>query len=164
MFKDLLVVRDHERQIFGTNWCGPESFDSHKKTLVAKFPKEPGSDGQEVEIYCTAGPSRFYDMKALPCTGCMGEGKKGFNMGTGSGFEMAELLVSMAKSIQVGMLKSLEDNDKPDNTTTITCPDCFYSDALKEQSGHIFCVNCESGLADLEERESNQDLNLQNKN
>lgn len=162
MFKDLLIVRDSERKIFGSNWLGPVAFESHKKTLVAKYTKDTGSDGQEVEIYCTAAPSRFYQMKVLPCTGSIDEMKKGFNMSTVSGVEMAELLVCMAKSIQDGML-TLDDNDKPDNTTTITCPHCFYSDALKEPSGHRFCVNCESGLADLEERESNLDLKLLNK-
>jgi len=105
MIKELYLVRDAEKMIFGSNWCGPVvSFESHKKTLVAKYPKEPDSDGQDVEIYCTSAPARFYDMKVLGGCNSIGDEKKRYNFGTGSGCEMAEVLVVMAKHIQNGML------------------------------------------------------------
>lgn len=35
-------------------------------------------------------------------------------------------------------------------TEKVKCPHCCWRGALLEPSGIIYCVNCESGVADLE--------------
>jgi len=104
MFEEMYAVRQSEKTIFGEEWCGPESFEEYEKTLVATYPKVPGSDGNDVEIYCSASPSRFYEVTAIESENSVNEKVDGFSLSTGSGEEMAVLAVTMAKAIQQGML------------------------------------------------------------
>lgn len=74
-----------------------------KKTLIAKFPKTPpDGDGQPVEIYCSAYPAEFFEIRALKATNSVGDIKEAFKINTGSG--MSELARDIAQAISEGML------------------------------------------------------------
>lgn len=100
-----LYIRDEEDVApFGNNWIGPDKFEEHRETLVARYEKTC-DDGQTVEVYCTAAPARFYTVKALAGGNALGGGPKAaFELGTGSGHAMAVLAAAMAEAIAGGML------------------------------------------------------------
>ena len=99
---ELNVPYDEELTAFNRQWCGPDKYETHKETLVARY--EAQGDGQPVEIYCTAMPARFYTLKALAGKDSVGEPIAPFEFGTGSGIEMARLVAQMGKAIAAGML------------------------------------------------------------
>lgn len=72
--------------------------------LIAIYPAEEYSDGQDVEVYCAAYPARFYQVRALPGSDSMGTPLPAFTASTGSGTAMRELAAAMAKAISEGML------------------------------------------------------------
>lgn len=96
--------RDDEIAAFGTRWIGPSRFEHGHDTLVARYDPPDDSDGQPVEIYCCALPARSYTLKALPGRNSCGEPVRPFELGTGTGTEMAVLLAYMADAISNGML------------------------------------------------------------
>lgn len=101
MLDFLYQVRGEERRVFGKNWCGPEdSFKPWEETLVARYPGE--GDGQPVDVYCTAGPARFFTIKALEGKNSVGEVKKPWSLGTGS--SEGELAAKIALAISRNML------------------------------------------------------------
>lgn len=68
-------------------------------TIIATFPKVPGSDGQPVEILEYRTPTRF-TVRALQSVDSIGELKPGFELGAGSGTNALEL----ARAIAEGMI------------------------------------------------------------
>ena len=64
---------EDELRAFGSNWCGPESYEIHKETLVARYESDICSDGQTVEVYCVAMPARFYIIRALAGANSVGD-------------------------------------------------------------------------------------------
>jgi hypothetical protein len=99
MSDEMYLVRAEERQLFNPNWCGGDRFENRTPMLIAKFNKGHNSDGQNVEVYCTARPARSFTIKALDSINGI---KKGFSLSTGS--EMGELAKQMAIAISSGML------------------------------------------------------------
>ena len=89
-----------EIEAFGPAWCGPEQYDHAVEVLVAKYKGE--GDGQDVDVYCTALPARFYRIEALPGTNTVGEPVLPASLSTGSG--MAQLAAKMAEAFSEGML------------------------------------------------------------
>lgn len=109
MFNEMYKVRDSERNLFGDNWCGESVFDRATPMLIAKFEKPDGADGHDVEVYCSAAPSRFFTIKALDSTNSVGEFRKGFILETGSG--MGQLTKQIAFEISQGMLGIKAESD-----------------------------------------------------
>jgi len=99
----LYRVTHDERQLWGDKWTGVEKFRHAEETLIAVFPKTH-PNGQDVEVYCSALPARFYKLKALHGTDSLGSPKAGFVLATGSGTGMAELTKLMAEAISRNML------------------------------------------------------------
>ena len=104
MFDSWYEVNEEEKDVFGDKWCGPNSFSEYKKTLIARFSKMQGSDGHDVEVYCSAAPARFYEVKALDTIDSTGHDKKGFSLSSGSGLEMAKFMAELAHNISIGMI------------------------------------------------------------
>lgn len=96
---------EDEKKIFGEHWCGPNGYEHGKFVRIAHYDAEEGGDGQPVDVHCCAMPARFYTIKALPAHNSIGEPKKPFQLGTGSGVGMAELAAKMAEAIFDGMLR-----------------------------------------------------------
>ncbi|WP_199438559.1 hypothetical protein [Vibrio owensii] len=51
------------------------------------------------------------------------------------------------------VLAAEQGQSQQSKSVKTSCPDCCYSDALLEPSGHIYCVYCESGMTELEMRD-----------
>jgi hypothetical protein len=109
MFEQLYDVKPEESEVFGLNWCGSTKFEKHTPMLIAKFTKDKDSDGQDVEVYCSAAPARFFTIKALDSTNSVNEINKGFTLETGSG--MAVLTKQIAEAISSGMLGIYTENN-----------------------------------------------------
>ena len=92
----------HELTAFGENWCGPEKYKNWEKTLVAEYKKPFGSDGQDVKVYCTAAPARFYELEVQPGPDSVGRPQDGYRVTFGSG--QAEMAVMIAKAVADGMI------------------------------------------------------------
>lgn len=105
LFGFLYEDRAEDVAVFEGHWCRVAS-DANPKdwNLCARFEKVPGSDGQSVEIYDSRWPARFYRLRALPDKNSIGAEVLGFTLSTGSGREMAELMVQLAKAISQGMV------------------------------------------------------------
>lgn len=88
----------------GLEYCGPATFKHGEWRTVAKVPKITGGDGQDVEIQECRLPARFYRLIACPGPNSVGRQQKGFVLSTGSGYEMGELIVRIAKEIGKGMI------------------------------------------------------------
>ncbi len=74
-----------------------------EETLIARFPKSPlDGDGQPVEIYCSAYPAEFFEIRALKARDSVGKAKKAFKITTGSG--MSGLVREIALAIADGMI------------------------------------------------------------
>lgn len=100
----LYRVTNEDEAIFGANWCGPKRYDHGVETLVARYEKEEGGDGQTAEVYCSAFPATFYRVKVLAGSDSIGQPKAAYEVGTGSGFHMAEVAAQIAEHIAGGML------------------------------------------------------------
>ncbi len=85
------------------NYKPPKEFKHGLPELVAEFPKTPkNGDGQNVEIWETRMPARFYTIKALPTRNSIGELQPSFALSTGSSQE--KLVNDIATAISEGML------------------------------------------------------------
>lgn len=110
LFPELYKVGTAERLFWCQHWCGPERLEVWKKTLIAHYPKEPADgDGQNVEIYCTAAPARFYDVVVLPTPNSVGEVQPGVELITGSGQEELARVLAIAFSTGMIGLRTKED-------------------------------------------------------
>ena len=87
---------------FKENWCGPENIPDNHNTLVAKYPKPDGSDGQSVNVFCYATPARFYELVVEEGIDSEGKMQPGYRINTGS--SQAKLAAMIAESIADGML------------------------------------------------------------
>ena len=103
LLNGLNMVLEEERGAFGENWCGPTKI-GREWTKVAHYPKEEGGDGQPVDIYLMALPALFTKLHALPSTNSIGEPVVEFILETGSGSEVRDLMIQMAKQIAMGMI------------------------------------------------------------
>lgn len=103
LFDDLHNVREEEHSAFGKNWIGPNQIN-RSWTKVAHFPKEEGGDGQPVDIYLSALPARFTKLHALKSTNSIGEPYNEYFITTGSGSEVRDLIIELAKQIAEGMI------------------------------------------------------------
>lgn len=105
MWDSLCEVREDEKAIFGNLWQGGDKFRHWEETLIVKLPKAtPDGNGQEVEIYCTAAPARFYTVKALPTPNSCNQMSNGYEISTSSGDNMARLALELAQWISQGMI------------------------------------------------------------
>jgi len=73
-----------------------------KETLLQEFKAE--GDGAACVVYVVATPARFYTVVVPAHTDCFGVQHPTYELGTGSGDEMRELALSIAKSVAEGML------------------------------------------------------------
>lgn len=88
-------TRAEELATFGDAWRGPERMNNCEPTLVATYYAEPG--GQDVDVYCTAMPARFYELRVRPA-----DAKDGYSIQTGSG--CTKWAAHTAKLIAAGMI------------------------------------------------------------
>ena len=101
MTSDLFEIKESEKAVFGSSWCGPDKFNRTDRPLIANYPKEIDSDGQSVEIYCSAGPARSYEVKVLDDKD---NHKKGSVIKFGAGVG-GKLAVQIAEAIQDGLIR-----------------------------------------------------------
>lgn len=99
MFESLYELRNE--YAFGANLCADGPLRYGVETLVAQYPKN-NPDGQDVDIYCTAMPARFYKIVAYDSFNSIGGAIHGFTLGTGSSQE--RLAAEIAEAITNGML------------------------------------------------------------
>jgi hypothetical protein len=100
---DCYVPYERERAAFGKHWIGPLRYPHCEEVAIALFRKHPeDGDGQDVHVYCSAMPARFYTLRAMDSTNSIGEPVKDFCLSTGSG--QLQLVADMAKAISEGML------------------------------------------------------------
>ena len=85
LFPEMYIVRPNERAHFADHWCGPDVLPYGEDVLIAQYVSPEDSDGQSCDVYCCAMPARFYTLKALSGKNSIGEPKKAFTLGTGSG-------------------------------------------------------------------------------
>lgn len=102
MFDKLYLTRSDDRAPWGRGWCGPDKFEGGVDTLIARIAKPPESDGQSVEVYCCAFPTRFLHLVVAPDPDRLGNPQPGCEIELGSG--MTQLAVDLAKAIACGML------------------------------------------------------------
>lgn len=118
---NLYAVKADEKACFGAHWCGPERFEHSKKVAVARYPQNPvGGDGREAVVYCSASPSRGYEIKVPAGTDYDGPPQAGFRITTGSGpAGLSKLVAQIAEQISQGMLNVRAlDNPPGDNQPT----------------------------------------------
>ncbi len=83
----------------------PAEFPHAEDVLVATIPKLPSDgDGQPVTVYESRYPARFFKLVAKPAKNSMGKVNPGFEIGTGSGDEMADLIGTLALAVAEGMV------------------------------------------------------------
>ena len=97
MFDSLYYPYKEEMQAFGEHWCGPDKYPSWDDIIVAKYRKHPGGDGQSVDVYCSAGPSRFYTLRVKAGKNSVNKQQEAYQIRTGSSCwnvaaELAELI------------------------------------------------------------------------
>ena len=95
------------RAVFGKQYSPPETFTYGEWYAVARYEKE-SEDGQPVEIDESRLPTRFYRLRALPSTDSCGKAVKPFALTTGSGDDVAHLLVKLAKEITSAMVQIVD--------------------------------------------------------
>lgn len=100
------AVKPAETVFFGPAWCGPVKLPHGVEVLVARYEPEPNSDGQRVEVYCTAMPARGYIIRALAGRNSCGEPIAPFELHTGAGFNSDKLAADIAAATHRGMLAS----------------------------------------------------------
>jgi len=95
--ESLYKVSHHETREWGSLWCGPDVLPHGEPTLIARLPAED-EDGDDVEVFCTAMPARFYRVDSIrrdrPTPRCL-------EMGSG----MAEYARATAFHLARGMLQ-----------------------------------------------------------
>lgn len=102
-----------EANAFGKQWCGPKEFKHAEPTLIAQYTEIEG-DGRPAEIWCTAMPSRFYEVRVTYDTQLV-------CLSTGSGWPMAGLARQIANAIVGGMLSiNTSENFKGYSRKTLT--------------------------------------------
>ncbi len=99
--------------LFGENYVISANVDwtDREWHRVAEYPKRtPG--GQSCDIYEVRMPARFYRLVARESTNSAGDVVPGWSLQTGSGDEMAKLMIALAKAANEGMVsKGDEDGD-----------------------------------------------------
>jgi hypothetical protein len=101
-FDELDTPYPEEVAAFGKRWRYSGTYPHGEDVLVAFYPKEIGGDGQDVEVYCSAWPARFYMVKALEGVNSIGKALPEWTLGTGS--SMADTAALLAEKISEGML------------------------------------------------------------
>lgn len=106
----LYAIRSYEKLAFARgSWCGPRKLRHATSTLIARYSPTVQDDGHEVEVYCTALPARFYEIRAKARIDSMGYTHTGFTLATGSG--QHELAAKIAEALANGMLARSEHLD-----------------------------------------------------
>lgn len=113
LFAELYVADADDRKPFGDRWCGPAAFEPWKTTLIAHYPKT-SRDGHAVDVYCDAGPARFYLVVARDGLNSVGAPNKGFALATGSGADSARLVAAIAAAASGGMLRGTDAVPPPE--------------------------------------------------
>jgi len=113
LFRALYNTTDRDREPFGDHWCGPDRL-TREGCLVALYEAEDGSDGQTVEVYCSALPARFHELWVKAGKGYEGVEQKPYTLTTGSG--MGRWAAMTAKAISEGMV-SLESETEATELT-----------------------------------------------
>ncbi len=97
-FDFLYYASDPEIAAFGKHWCGPVTLPRNGEVLVAEYKATPGTDGQDVSVFCYAAPARFYTLKVKPVAGSDG-------YGVSFGSDQHELAAKLAASISDGTVR-----------------------------------------------------------
>ena len=103
-FDTLYEVRHSDFAPFSEHYVGPPlawRIERATPTLIASYKRE-SCDGQDVDVYCTAMPARFYSLHVMAGERYDGEPKPACKLNTGSG--MAEWAAQTAKLISQGMV------------------------------------------------------------
>lgn len=104
VFADL-YSRENPIASLGNLYRHPKAgFTNGRAALVATVKAPKDSDGQTCKIYESRLPARFFTLKVLPGPNSIGEMKAGYEIRTGSGSGMGELVGILAKSIEMKYL------------------------------------------------------------
>lgn len=107
MFEEMYAPDERDRKVFGELYDPPECFvhgQWHRVATVRKDPKD--SDGCDVEIDESRLPVRFWRLRPLRSVNSIGDTKEPVAfMETGSGDEMGELVLAIARAMSQGMLQ-----------------------------------------------------------
>lgn len=105
--------------LFGAHFVGPEILPHGESVCVAIYMAKDGTDGQNVEVYCTAMPAMHFKVVAHP-----GNGKPGFTLQTGPSAEL--IATALANRIASGDLcladsaNQLEESDLVETLANLT--------------------------------------------
>jgi hypothetical protein len=83
-----------EVMAFGDHWVGGDLYEIHTEMLVAEYRKDGGDIIQDVNVYSTPHPARFYRIQLVDT---------GFEIKTGS--NMCEDAARIAYHLSTGMLE-----------------------------------------------------------
>ena len=101
-----------DKKLFGDYYVGQDAdFSDREWHKVAFFPKTEGSDGQPCEIWELRMPARFYKLKALESTNSVDEMVPAWALSTGSGMDMAMLMIQLALKTAQGMIGKADDDE-----------------------------------------------------
>jgi len=113
MMEALYKPYDRELKAFGSNWCGPAVYGHRKKTLIAVYEKPgPDSTGRTAHVYCSATPTRFYEVRVLADVDSDGAPRKAIHIHTGG--DGHQIAADLARAISKGMLRiEVVDDQQP---------------------------------------------------
>lgn len=103
MFEGFYKPDARDREIFGDIYNPPAEFVHGQYHQIAELSCGDG-DGQNVTIYESRLPARFFKVEAHARPDYAYANKPAFALTTGSGEEMGRLTLSIAKAIAEGML------------------------------------------------------------
>ena len=104
MLEEMYVIQQNELDTFGNHVTlkAGDKLDHCKEQRIAVY--KASGDGQDVEVYVKAYPSRFYKIKALGGVNSTGDSFDEYTLSTGSGPDMRRLSATIAQAISEGML------------------------------------------------------------
>lgn len=108
LFPEMYKPDARDAALFGEHYTPPERFGHGDWHKVAEYPKT-AEDGQPCEIYESRLPARFFKLVVLASPNSINDAQPGFALSTGSGDEVGELMVQLAKAVAGGMVGLVED-------------------------------------------------------
>ncbi len=95
---EFLYETTEDRTAFGPHWIGPDRMDHNVWTPVGKFEKEHDTDGKTVIVEGVYCPAQFYRIIVED-----DETGAKFKLSTGSGWQMRDIMIQLAKAMTIGM-------------------------------------------------------------
>ena len=104
------LMQNHDTKIarlLGDNYMPEKEFNHYEDVKIATLLSDNDDDGQDVIIYESRAPARFFKIKALDTPNSVGDIQKGFTLSTGS--DVDQLAYDIAIAIHTGMLVVSDD-------------------------------------------------------